>query len=432
MEKNIINKFFHKVLQGSEFKKNLLTLMSGTAIAQLIPILCAPLLTRLFSPDEFGVYENFMAITAIITIFISGKYELAIILPKRNQEAINVLSLSCILALSFSLILLFLFLIFEKPISSFLSSILNGGDFQNVLWLVPMSAFLATIYLVFNEWCIRKKSFIILSKNKITNTSGITGGSLLFGFTKTSSGLIFGQIIGQLISSSLAIYRVLKEDLYLFKYVTIRKMKYFSRRYLDFAKYNIPGQFLNTLAGRLPIFFITMEFGIHEVGLFALTDRVLGVPLSFLGNTFKDVFKQRATHDYNNTGNCLAIYRKTTLTLLKIVIIPFIILFIIAPSLFSFIFGAEWYVAGEYARLLCVMYMISFISMPTSWIFIIAEKQKLDLFWQSLFLLLTLTSLIIGMVLDDIKATLILFCIGRSLAYLIQIGLTYRLAKGKK
>jgi O-antigen/teichoic acid export membrane protein len=396
-------------------------------IAQSIPVLCAPLLTRLFSPEEFGLITNFIIITTFVTVFISGKYELAILLPTRHQESINILLLSCLLALFFSIILFFPFFFLGNSIAS----LLKADTFGDVLWLIPVSAFLAVVYAIFNEWCIRKKSFATLSKNKISNTSSIAGSSLLFGLVKIPQGLLWGQITGQFVSSSLAVYRVLKEDRHLFKYVTLRKMKYFARKYSNFARFNIPGQLINTLGGLLPITLLTAKFGMYEVGLFSLSDRVLGTPLTFIGNAFKDVFKQRAAEEYRMNGNCLAIYKKTMFTLLGIAILPFTVLFMIAPWLFSLVFGQEWAVAGEYARILCVMYLIHFLFIPTYWMFIIAEKQKLEFLWNILFLISTIIALIVGILIGNIKATLICFCVSRSIVYLISIILTYKLAQGK-
>jgi O-antigen/teichoic acid export membrane protein len=253
---------------------------------------------------------------------------------------------------------------------------------------------------------------------------------MLFGLNKISFGLVFGQIFGQLTAALLSIYRVMKEDQGLFKFVSMRKMRFFAYRYADFSKFNIPGQLINTLAVQLPVLFISSFFGSGAVGYYALTDRVLGVPLSFLGNSFRDVFKQKTAIDYKEQGNCLAIYKKTTLTLIGISIIPFIVLFIFAPELFSFVFGEKWLPSGEFTRALCIMYMLSFVSMPTSWIFVIAEKQKLDLLWQVIFLILTIISLGIGYLLNHINYVLWSLCIGRSITYLLQIVMTYHLAKG--
>ncbi len=400
--------------------------MSGVAIAQAIPVLCSPILSRLFTPDDFGLFANFMAIVAFVGVLITGKYELAILLPRRNQEAINVLSLCCLLAISCSLPLAVLFFIFRQP----LASLLNAEGLQTFLWLAPISALLSAIFLIFNEWCIRTKRFPTLGKNKISNTAGIAGTSILFGLTKLQPGLIFGQLFGQVFSASSAVVRVFHSDRHLFAHVTGRRIKYFARKYVDFLKYFMPAQLISTMGGQIPILLLSTYFGLYEVGLFALSERVLGVPVTFLGNSFKDVFKQRASQDYQAYGSCVGIFKKTTFTLIKLAIVPFTVLFIVAPWLFAFVFGTEWYEAGEYTRYLSLMYLISFINTPTSGMIIIAEKQKLEVLWQLSYLLLTVASLLIGISTGSIKNTLILFCIGRSIAYFLQITISYKLAKG--
>jgi O-antigen/teichoic acid export membrane protein len=157
---------------------------------------------------------------------------------------------------------------------------------------------------------------------------------------------------------------------------------------------------------------------------------VLGTPLTFIGSAFKDVFRQRATEEYRSNGNCFSIYKKTVLTLTAISIVPFIILFISAPFLFSIVFGQEWYAAGQYTRILCAAYYINFISMSTSGLFIIVEKQKLEMIWQNIFLILTVVALIAGVTIGGMKETLICLCIGKIIAYLIYVYFTYKCARG--
>ena len=427
MLKNIVNQVLQKISGGSEFKKNLVTLMSGVAIAQAIPILCSPILTRLFTPDDFGLYANFMAIAAFLIIVITGKYEMAIILPKKDQEAINVLSLSCIFAIFFSILFFLIFLAFGNPIAR----LLNVDGLSPYMWMISVAALLSVVYLIFNEWCIRKKWFVPLSKNRISNTGGIAGASVLFGLTKLQPGLIMGEILGRIFSVVSAIIRVLKRDRHLFAYVTAQKMKYYAKRYIDFAKFTITGQLLNTLGGQLPVLVISAQFGIYQAGLFMMGGRVLEIPMSFFGRSVGDVFKQRAAQDYQTHGNCIEIYKKTLFSLIKIAILPFIIFFVAAPHLFAFVFGAEWYVAGIYARYLSFMYMLSFVSMSVGSILIIREKQLLELIWQILYVVCTVLPLFVGgIILRNLKTSLLLLCVGRSISYLVFILISYKLTKG--
>jgi len=426
LQNNYINRILQRVIGDSEFKKNLITLTGGVAIAQVIPILCSPILTRLFTPDDFGLYANFMSIAAFLIVLISGKYEYAIILPQKDQEAINILSLTCLLAIFFSLLFCLIFLAFGNPIVE----LLNAGKLSQYMWMIPVCALLSAVFYIFNEWCIRKKWFVTLGKNKISNTTGIAGTSILFGLAKLQPGLILGQILGQIFSGASAIIRVLKKDRHLFAYITTDKMWYFAKRYSNFPKFTMSGQILNTIGSQLPVFVISSQFGLYETGLYMMVVRVMGMPITFLGNSFADVFKQRAAQDYQTNGNCIDIYKKTVFSLIKIAIIPFIALLIIAPPLFEFVLGAEWYVAGIYARYLCVYLLLSLISAPVCWMTVIAEKQHLSLIWQMLYIALAVIFLFVGAILHDIKMTLLMLCVAYSIAHLIMILMCYKLAKG--
>lgn len=410
-----------------QFARNIFTMGTGTIIAQSIPILASPLLTRIYSPAEYGIFANFLAIMAFLLVFFSGKYELAIILPKTDKEAINILSFCLFLILIsasiFSLISLFA--------GNYVESTLHVKGLGQWLWLVPIAALIASTYIVLNEWYIRKKNFIGLSKNRVANTAGITSGSLGFGILNIHIGLILGQIIGQIFSVTLAVKRILKDDKYLLKYISPKKMFFFAKRYIDFAKFVIPGQIINTIAGQLAILLITANFGLFQAGILGLVDRIFGVPSSIIGSAITDVFKQRVSEEYKQHGSCLVIYRKVLFTLIGVSIIPFTILFLVSPYLFSFVFGTEWAQAGLYARILSFMYLLNFISMPTRWLFIITENQKLEMVWQIIFLVLTIIPLSIGIWLNDTIFTVILWGAGRSLGYLIFVIITYNLAKGK-
>lgn len=425
--KNYFNNNYLKEVFRGKFVRNLLTLGSGTVIAQLIPILASPLLTRLYTPDQFGLFANFLAILSILLVFYTGKFDLAVILPKQDNEAINIAILSFFLILCSTLITIIFLLLFREKVVS----ILNIPELYNWIWLLPFAGFFSSTYLVINEWYIRKDNFTGLSKNKIVNTSGITTVSLLFGVLKLNVGLILGQIIGQFLSVFFAIKIGFKNDYKRLRFVSIRKMKYFAKKYIDFAKLLIPGQFINSIAGQAPVFILTAQFGLVPAGLLAFSDRILGVPMNFIGNSVRDVFKQRASIDYKNDGNCLEIYKKVTFSLLVSSFVPFIILFICAPYLFSYIFGEEWLQAGIYARVLSISYFLSFISMPTSWVFVIGEKQKLDFLWQISFFICTFIPLIAGVIIyKDAYTTILLLSIGRSISYIIQILMTYKIAKG--
>lgn len=419
-----------KEMLSSDFRKNLLVMIGGSFFAQLIPILFSFLLTRIYTPEDFGVFSNFSAVLSFLLVFMMLKYEMAVILPKKDSVAANLIVLCLGIGVFFFALSSVIIYLFDK----FIYKAFNFESHNNFLVYIPLAGLLFSVFNLLNEWFVRKKYFQNLIKNKIINNSSIAGiSALLPQMNILSLGLIKGQILGQVLSVVSGFYIVLKKDKANFKNIDKRVMKKLFFKYINFAKFNIPGQLINTLSVQIVIFYLTSQFGFKVVGFYALTDRFLGVPLSFIGNAVKDVFKQKAAEDYRNNGECSGIYKKTTLLLIACALPPFIILFVFAPDLFAFFFGSQWKDSGIFAQILCVMYLLSFITMPTGWLFVIAEKQKFDFLWQMLFLIFTVASLGLGYILfkGDVVYTLLLLSVGRSITYLIQMVMTYRLAIGK-
>lgn len=412
---------------ANKYVQNFATIGIGTFIAQSIPVLVSPLLSRLFSPDEFGIFANYTAIMAFLVVINTGKYELGIILPKEHKDAINVVALSCFVLLVTTALILLLFLI----LGQFGSNIINYFSISPWIIFVPIGAFVANAYLILNEWYIRKGNYLGLSKNRITNTAGVSVVSLVFGAGKLSLGLIWGQICGQIVSVFFAFKRIYFEDKKFIKYISWNKIWYYSKRFADFAKFIIPGQLINSTTGLLSVSIITYYFGLYEVGLIALVDRVFGIPINIFGNSMNDVFKRQIVDTYHEGGDCLRVYKKVVLSLFIMAIVPFIGIFFMSPIVFPFIFGQSWQQAGGYAQILCFMFFLNFISMPTRWVFMVAEKQKLELIWQIIFMFVTIGSLLAGTYTGDIKTTILFWGAGRAMGYVVFIIMTYSVTKYK-
>ena len=125
MIKKILKKFKIK-LSGSEFSRNVLILMTGTTVAQSIPILISPILTRLYSPEDFGLFALFLGIVSILGSIANGRYEIAIMLPKKDEDAINISVLSFLISFVFSIVLLLIVIFF----SDFIVSILGNEEIK--------------------------------------------------------------------------------------------------------------------------------------------------------------------------------------------------------------------------------------------------------------------------------------------------------------
>jgi len=136
----------------STFVRQVFTIFSGGAIAQIIPFLVEPLLTRIYTPEEFALFAQFISITTLFTIVATARYELAIMLPNTLRLSVNILALSFIISFITSVVSVVIIAIFGKHIVKFL----NNEPLLNYLWLSPFKIKLYRLIL-----------FLILCKNFI-------------------------------------------------------------------------------------------------------------------------------------------------------------------------------------------------------------------------------------------------------------------------
>ncbi|MCH1547304.1 MAG: oligosaccharide flippase family protein, partial [Flavobacteriaceae bacterium] len=242
----------------SDFAKNVITLITGTAIAQAIPIAISPILTRIYSPEDFGVFALYLSISSIIAIGATGRYELAINLPAKDEDAIQILWLSCILTLLVSFFTLTVILLFNNNISS----LLQNDSIGVWLYFVPLTILFSGIYQSFNYWHNRKKKYAVLSKSRVVQTFNTSAVNLGIGAVAKGGvgGLVFGNLIGVFLSSFYMIYVFFKIDM---PKVEIKKkqIKKLAKRYINFPKYDVMASFFNISANQLTNLFFNIFFG---------------------------------------------------------------------------------------------------------------------------------------------------------------------------
>lgn len=409
------------------YSRNVLTLMTGTGLAQALPIAISPILTRMYSPEEFGEFALYIAIVVIFSIIVTGRYEQAIILPKEDKDAANILGLSLLLSFSISGIFLGLNIAFGDAFITFI----GAPQIKNWLYLIPLSTMLTGIYQSLNYWSNRKSNYSRLAISRVFQSTSSATGQLVGGAAKAGTlGLVAGQIFGQLISTLTLAFLILKSDHKELSCINRKGILKQAKRYKNFPKLLIVAHGFNVASAQSAVLLLNTLFSPVVAGLYMLTQRVLDAPISLVASAIGDVFRQEASYTYAQTGQCLEIYKNTAKKLVMLSAIPFAVFYFLAPHAFSLIFGQDWRIAGEYAQILTPMFFLRFITSPLSSMFMIAEKQSLDLAWQILLFSLTFGSFSFGYHLDNLELALVLYTASYSLLSSISGFLTYRMAKG--
>ncbi|MGK0254906.1 MAG: O-antigen/teichoic acid export membrane protein [Mariniflexile sp.] len=403
--------FINQIIPQSKFFKSVAVLAGGTASAQLISVLAAPILTRLYTPEDFGMLAVFVSIVAIFTVIASLRYELAIPLPLKDQDAANITVLSLgilIITSTLSFVIVFCF-------SNEIANALNAQNLIDYLWMLPVSVFMIGAYQIFNYWAIRKNTYKLISNTKIKQAVATVCIQLIgskFGQIFLLGGQIAGQSIGTFALSKSAFSN--SE----FRQVNITEIKRLAIRYKKFPMYSTVSGFLNTAGNQLPPLILAAYFDMIAAGLFMLANKMLMLPVSMVGSAISNVFLAEAPNA--NRNNELAVLVRTLfLKLIDISLVPAIILILLGQDLFAVIFGPEWAEAGIMASWMAVWLFFVFISSPLSTIFTVLEKQKQSLLFNSVLLIVRALAITFGSMTGDLVFTIAVFSISSAICWLM-------------
>jgi len=379
----------------SAFSRNVLTLMTGTTFAQAIPVAISPILTRIYSPDDFGVLAIFIAITAILGVMTNARYELAIMLPEKDEDAINIAALGMLISTAFSIILLFPAVLLNHQISS----VLGNEEIGFWLYFVPVMVWLTGMYNVLNYLNTRKKTYKDIAKAKVYKSIAMASVQLGIGFVKSgASGLIWGHIASLFVSN----FRLIRNAIanYDLKKVSYKIQKEMALRHISFPKYSLWAGLANTSSFHITSILISNIYSLTHLGFYSLMQRALDIPASLIGSAIGQVFYQEAREEKQLTGSTKRSFSKTLKKLFLIGLLIFSMLYWVVEDVFAFVFGEEWRVAGIYAQILIPLVFVRFFVSPLIMMNVIYEKNRVDMYWQFSLLLLQVGLIIVASLLD--------------------------------
>ncbi|HNP20417.1 MAG TPA: oligosaccharide flippase family protein [Panacibacter sp.] len=368
--------------------KNILVLMSGTMIAQAVPVLVSPVLTRLYSPAELGNLALFVSIINVAGTVIAGRYEMAILSPKSHREAAFIFNTAVWLAAMGSLVLYFPFAVSEV-------FHLTGLLGSNMLFvLLPVSIFLFGYFNINNYLAIRNQEFRLVSSSRVIQSLSTALLQVAFGFAALlRSGLITAYLIGQSASSLYIGYRQRSKG-----HAIGMRYKIFAstfRRYKEYAFINAPSTLMDSISIFAPIFFIKAGYSADELGYYSLAQRLITLPTVLVGQAIAQVFLQRITSLNGDKRLIKDELFKTLKWLVLIAIVGGLGIYFLSPFLFATVFGAKWELSGELASIMSVSFFIRLIVNPVSSVFIATQELKKLAAWQTgYFLLIVLISFI--------------------------------------
>lgn len=399
----------------SSFVTDVFKLVTGTTLTQVITVLASPLLTRFYGPEAFGFFALFTSITSIFGVIACMRYESAIMLPKDDREAANLLGLSllCVVIVS-GLTVLALFLGGDA-----LLSLIRAPTLTPYLILIPLFVFINGVFLALNSWISRTRHFGWLSVAQVTSSLSTTGTQLGAGFAGYATGgsLLGASLVGSVVSTGLIGGQIWWNDRALmYKSISWRGMLNGLKRYKQFPLIDSGSALLNTASWQLPTLLLAAFFSPVVVGFYALGFRVLQSPMSLIGSAIAQVSFQRAAEAHHE-GFLASLAENIFEVLLKLGVFPMLLLAVIGEDLFLVVFGAAWGEAGVFTQLLSIWAIFWFISSPLSMIVDVREKMTVGFNLSILIFATRLLSLIIGGFMGSAVLAIALFSISGVFVY---------------
>ncbi|MFK4785461.1 lipopolysaccharide biosynthesis protein [Fusobacterium sp. MFO224] len=354
--------------------KNILLIISGSVFSRVITLLLSPVITRIYSPEDYGILSMYSAILGMISLIGALSYDNAILIEEDDEEAINIFVL-CVL-LIFSTTIIFLIIFYLKGES--ILKLLKASKLGVYGYFIPLGFFLTGIHTIISSWTFRKRNFKSITMTKYVQSITGNGSKIILGLLKFHSvGLLAGQLLNKISGIITLGYSSFREIKGLLKYVKKYKILKMAGRYKEFPMYSFPGLLLLSVSSQISVIFISALYGSKEVGLFGLAMSVTFLPVGIIGKSVQDVFCAEAARCGKKNADKI---KELSIELLKklfiLAIIPLIIIVWQGPFLFSFVFGEKWFRAGVYSRCLSIYVFSHFMIHPVSVIFQILERQK--------------------------------------------------------
>ena len=426
-----------RFLNKDDLLKHVFTLVKGTVLAQIIGLSAQFWLRRMFTVADFGAYALYVAVVFILYSVSTGRYEMAIVLPKDDNEANGLLKLSIIIPFIFSSLLFIVLLFLNNHIVTYvfeydlIDSALQSQEYwlKISIFLLPAGVFLLAVYNALNYWFTRQRKYSKIVNVRISNSVTNVGATTSFGLLNYSfGGVIMGYVMAQLIGVAYFL-KLRLNDKQEYSRVSYKELMI---NYKDFPTKSMFSGLLNILASQLPIIMMGVFFGYTIVGLYEIIIRILNVPITMVGKSVSQVFFQKISEDVKNNVDIGPYVNSFSKKLFIFMLIPMAIIFFFGDWLFVFTFGEQYRISGELSSYFALFFLVRFVYYSLSTLYIVKRKIGIELKQNGIYLSSQIIALLVGYYYyNDFRMTFILLALSGFLCYVFFMFSLLKLANSK-
>jgi len=374
----VIKKLLSGFLQEGHFVRNVSLLVGGTAASQLLVVLSLPILTRLYTPNDFSLLAVYTSITGIIGVVACLRFQLAVALPECDDTAMDLLRLALLSALVVSSMIGIAVVFYPAEMVELISQPAMAG----VLWMIPLGVLLGSAYDALQYWASRRRQFALVARTRVSRSIGGVGVQLGTGlYNPTPSGLLFGQLIYGGLGIVGLFASVWRADRGLLVGIDAGRIFRTAREYSRYPKFSVPESLANTAGSEVPVLLIASAAIGPEAGYLMLALRVMGMPMALVGSSVSQVFFAESASRHRDGR--LAEFTYSTMRQLLFAGAPVVILAaLLSPMAFPMVFGLGWERAGTLMTWLAPAMLLQFVASPVSLVLHTIGQLRLALLLQ--------------------------------------------------
>ena len=400
--------------------KNIFTLVSGNVIARIATFLLTPVLARLYTPEDFGVLAIYGSILGPLAVICTGRYSLAVFLPKKDEDALDLITLCLIISLILTAVLFLPLGIFLPQISEFFSI----SESRYLLLLIPISLIFSAAYQAFTVYFNRIKRYRLISTVLVTQSVSTCLTQILFGWMGwKANGLVWGFFIGSALSGT--IFYLCGPKLKL----RTDNVKVLAKKYSKYPLISTWSALLDSVAIQVPIWLITKAYAPEMVGAFSFTFKVINAPLGIISGSIGQILHQKVADLYREkSAETSRLITQFLFVLIGLSIPVVVICFFWGEELFTFVFGDKWKIAGQLVSVAVFAFVIRFIVSPLTSILALDNHLNKGVAWQVLYFISTSVVLYLGSK-YSFDIFLKVFVVHEIVLYGIYLGIVYYAAR---
>ena len=397
--------------------RNFAKLLSANVVAQVIGLIVYPILTRIYSPEDFGLLNLFLSIGGVLTLISIAEYQYAVVIPKEEKNAIALFQGGFLL-----LVLCTVVLIFSVFFSSSISSLFNTPALASYYWMMPLYVLTMGVWNLLNYWYTRNKLFSRVSVYQVLQSTISSGAKIGLGYCNVlAGGMIYSIIIAPVIAilcSCIGVFRHAIKPLLSFSFEDIKSQLL---KFKNFPLFVMPRALLNTVGGNLPVLLLTPYFGLSEIGFFGMAITLAFRPINIVCSSIYQVLFQKISDDVNKKKSIVS-FVCTFLWKLGIVSVLFFLgIYFLLPQIVDILLGEDWLCVSDYIRYMLPWLFVVVLNTTISFLPDIFKKQHIYLAFEISYVVLRMCALVVGVIKQSITIAILLYSWVGALILLLEL-----------